>query len=59
MSKSVNFIMSKFYGSVIECMMGVKISKKAEEQGSFVSCEARQSGILSLLPVSKGSAKWD
>jgi hypothetical protein len=40
-------------------MIGVKISKKAEEQGSFVSCEARQSGILSLLPVSKGSAKWD
>jgi hypothetical protein len=40
-------------------MIGVKISKKAVEQGSFVSCEARQSGILSLLPVSKGSAKWD
>ena len=40
-------------------MMGVKIKKKAVEQGSFVSCEARQSGVLSLLPVSKGSAKWD
>jgi len=39
--------------------MGVKIRKEAVEQGSFVSCEARQSGILSLLPVSKGSAKWD
>jgi hypothetical protein len=46
-------------GSVIECMMGVKIREKAAEQGSFVSCEARQSEVLSLLPVSKGSAKWD
>jgi hypothetical protein len=54
-----NAASNKRKGSVIECMIGVKISKKAEEQGSFVSCEARQSGILSLLPVSKGSAKWD
>jgi len=46
-------------GSVIECMMGVKTSKKAVEQGSFVSCEARQSGVLSLLPVHKGSEEWD
>jgi len=39
--------------------MGVKIKKKAVEQGSFVSCEARQSGVLSLLPVSKGSKEWN
>jgi hypothetical protein len=38
---------------------GVKISKKAAEQNSFVSCEARQSGVLSVLPVSKGSKEWD
>ena len=46
-------------GSVIECMMSVKIKKKAAEQNSFVRCEARQSRVLSILPVSKGSAKWD
>ena len=40
-------------------MIGDKIRKKAVEQGSFVSCESRQSRILSLLPVSKGSTKWD
>jgi len=36
----------------------VKRGGKAVEQDSFVSCEARQSGISSLLPFSKGCKEW-
>jgi hypothetical protein len=39
-------------------MIGDKEKERAAGQGSFVSCEARQSGVLPLLPVSKGSAQW-
>lgn len=51
-------ILDTIKGSVIKCMIVVKREKKAAGQGSFVSCEARQSGVLSLLPVSKGSKEW-
>ena len=38
-----------------------KLNKEERQVGqdSFVSCEARQSGVLSLLPVSKGSKEWN
>jgi len=36
----------------------VKRKRKAAGQDSFVSCEARQSGVLSILPFGKGSQEW-
>ena len=45
-------------GCVIKCVIGVKINRKAAGQGSFAGCEARQSSVLSILPLCKGSAEW-
>jgi hypothetical protein len=40
-------------------MIGVlKGERKAAVQDSFAGCEARQSGVLSILPFSKGSKEW-
>jgi hypothetical protein len=39
-------------------MIEVKRKGKAAGQGSFAGCEARQSGVLSILPFSKGSKEW-
>jgi hypothetical protein len=39
-------------------MIEAKTKRKAAGQDSFVSCEARQSRVLSILPFSKGSAEW-
>jgi hypothetical protein len=52
------FLVVFIFGCVIKCMIEVKREEKAAGQDSFVSCEARQSGVLSLLPVSKGSKEW-
>ncbi len=35
--------------------MGLEREERQQEQDSFAGCEARQSGVLSLLPVRKGS----
>lgn len=38
--------------------MGVKVKKVAVSAFSFVNCEVKQSGELSLLPLAKGSKEW-
>ena len=40
-------------------MIGVKCSKKAAGQDSFVTCEVSQSRGLSPLPGCEGSAEWN